>query len=383
MVLILVIERPTLFQKLESIFEIEEYLTAKKILLVTGEKSFELSGAKARILKRLKTEKFLKHIYKFTHNPNFDELVTALEDCSGIDFDLIIALGGGTILDYAKLIKRFMLCDHQDIPKEIMSGSDHALFKDIPIIAIPTSAGTGSEATSFAVIYLNNEKYSVSHRDILPNIVVHDASLPLTNTQDQKISQGLDALAQAIESFWSVRASSESQDFALKSINLIVKKFPIFLSESSDTTAVKEMQLGSFYAGKAINISKTTAPHAWSYYLSSNFNVPHGIAVWYTLPRVFDIHYISKNIRSGFEWEKHKINMGRLCKSLCIEGPKPSEIFKIYLSDLGLNIDICDFSYEVRKSMLNSANFQRMSNNPISFKRAEEEYIFNLENSKC
>lgn len=371
-------EKGEILEGLESIFSIEEYKNAKEVILITGKLSFTKSGAKSRIFERLRKEKSLQHLHNFSNNPKFYELIEALNKISTKNVDLIVAVGGGTILDYSKLIKCFMYSNSVQVSNEIEHDNRSIKIKDIPLIVIPSTAGTGSEATQFAVIYKDNVKYSVSDKNLLPNFIIHDADLPLSNSKEQKISQGLDTFAQAIESYWAVNSDAKAKAYSAKALELVMNNFLLFAGGSNAKSIVKNMQLASYFSGKAINIAKTTAPHAWSYYLSSHLDVSHGIAVWYTLPKVFDIHMVSKNFREGMKPSIHKKNMKQLSKLIGLNETKPSNFFNKYLFNLGLILDISNFQKTNRSTMLESANFDRMSNNPIVFNDSDQKYIFDL-----
>jgi alcohol dehydrogenase class IV len=201
---------------------------------------------------------------------------------SGVD--LIIAVGGGTIIDIAKIIS---IAYSNQCEKVEGILSDKTLENRLDMIFIPTTAGTGSEATSFAVVYKDKVKISIDHNSLLPTYIVLDPlllrSLPIPILN----STVLDALAQAIESIWARGATEESREYSKEAIGLILDN----LEKENTIERFSRLQVASHLAGKAINISKTTLPHSISYPITSHFGVPHGVAVFLTLPKVVELNY--------------------------------------------------------------------------------------------
>jgi alcohol dehydrogenase class IV len=211
-----------------------------------------------------------------------EEKYREVRDNPGVD--LIIAVGGGTIIDIAKIIS---IAYSNGCAKVAEILSARTLGNRLDLIFIPTTAGTGSEATSFAVVYLDKVKISIDHKSLLPTYVVLDPlllkSLPIPILN----STVLDALAQAIESIWARGATEESREYSKEAIALILDN----LDKENTIERLSGFQAASHLAGKAINISKTTLPHSISYPITSYFGVSHGIAVFLTLPKAAELNY--------------------------------------------------------------------------------------------
>ena len=162
------------FKNISNIFTIHD---AKKILLVTGKKSFENSGSEQKLsyyLKNFTVERFCE----FEVNPNIKDVITGVDIIKTFKPDIVIAIGGGSVIDIAKLINIFAV--HVKNEKEIydfVDKSSSVVKKGLPLIAIPTTSGTGSEATHFAVVYIGNKKYSFAHEYVLPNYSIIDSTL--------------------------------------------------------------------------------------------------------------------------------------------------------------------------------------------------------------
>lgn len=225
------------------------------------------------------------------------------------DVDLIIAVGGGTIIDLSKIYS--LACSNRltDLEKIL---SDKTLENKIDSIFVPTTAGTGSEATSFAVVYKDRKKYSILHPTLLPKYTILDTGLLKSLPEAILNATVSDALAQGIESMWAVGGTEESREYARITITDI-------LSGIEETDRMKKLaafQLGAHFSGKAINISKTTISHAISYPLTSHFGIPHGIAVFLTLPGIAELNYhiAGPTMQPGLDPEQHRENFLTLFK---------------------------------------------------------------------
>lgn len=264
----------------------------------------------------------------FTSNPLFEDAKAGIKALRKNKCDFIVAIGGGSSIDTAKCVKYY----------------NHV---DIPIMAVPTTSGTGSEATHFAVIYKNGEKHSISNEKLLPEYVILQPdtlkSLPIY----QKKCTMLDALCQAIESWWSKKATPESVEYSQKAIKLILDNMDSYLENEDEGN--KNMLTASNLAGKAINITTTTAPHAMSYKLTSLYGLPHGHAVALCLPKV---------------WRYMK-NFDDVAKTL---GKQSAEEAVSYFEQLLQRLEIFppeNVSVNDLDILTSSVNTQRLYNNPI------------------
>lgn len=216
-----------------------------------------------------------RNIYPFSGyspNPSFDSVINGVEAFKKNRCDAVMAIGGGSSIDVAKCIKLYATA-----PSEIDIVSWIPETNDIPLICIPTTAGSGSEATSFAVIYKDGGKISIEHNSLIPGFVLDIPELLFTLPVYQKKVTMLDALSHAVESFWSVNSTEESKKYSKNAIELILDNYIGFLQ--NDYNSCVNMLKAANIAGKAINISKTTAGHALSYKLITEFGLPHGHAV--------------------------------------------------------------------------------------------------------
>lgn len=356
-----------MYNKLESLLEILESTGKKKIFIVCGKSSFALSGAE-KILKELLHNYTIKYYSDYTANPKLDDVKKGVKEFKEFNPDIVIAVGGGSAIDMAKMINT--VSAHPDLnPKNLVRGNDKISKKGKPFIAIPTTAGSGSEATHFAVTYIDKVKYSLAHDFLLPDYCILDVQLTISTPRHIAACSAVDALSQSIESIWSVNSTVESIAYAKEAIRLIIQNVENAINlETVDSK--KSILFASYLAGKAINITKTTACHAISYPMTSFFGVPHGNAVSVTIPEflVWN-YYLSESDhldRRGVDFVKDSITeIVELfdCDSVEATAKKINELFhkigiKTALQDLGI-VSQQDFDL-----IISNINVERMNNNP-------------------
>lgn len=256
-------------------------LNCKKMFLVV-DSSFPFLNVKD-IIETLEIEKVI--FSDFTPNPIYEDV------CKGIDLlkaekcDVILTVGGGSAIDVAKCIKLAVLAaeGNNAIIPPLVNTRMQFDGSVIPFIAVPTTAGTGSESTHNAVMYYEGAKQTVTNDEILPEYAILEPSVLKTLPLYQKKCTMMDALCQGIESWWSVNSTEESYEYSRKTIELIIQNWSAYILEN-DTEAAAQIMLGANYGGRAINITQTTAAHAMSYKITSLYKFPHGHAVAVCLP---------------------------------------------------------------------------------------------------
>ncbi|MDD2418453.1 MAG: iron-containing alcohol dehydrogenase, partial [Oscillospiraceae bacterium] len=216
----------------------------------------------------------------FSPNPIYEEVVSGVDIFNQEKCDFIIAVGGGSALDTAKNIKLFSALDGSKNYLE-----QEFVYSPVKIIAIPTTAGTGSESTRFSVLYYKNEKQSISHDSIVPEYVFLEPKFLETLPEYQKKSTLLDAMCQCIEAVWSVNTNDKCRGYAKGGLELILDNILRYLK--GDYASYQSIMRAANLGGKAINISQTTAAHAMSYKITSLYGISHGHAVSLCLPAVW------------------------------------------------------------------------------------------------
>ena len=264
--------------------EVLAEIPGKKVFLVTGKKSYAESKAK-KALSRILSAYEVTVFNDIGVNPTIEGVKSGIRLFKRSRADIVIAVGGGNAIDTAKLIN-FYASNKIGLLKPFNPAS---VKKARPLIAIPTTAGSGSEATHFAVVYKRSKKYSVGHKYILPDFAIIDPDLTRSLCPRQAAISGIDALSQAVESYWSVNSTKSSIGYAREAIKLILPNF-VKSVKKTDKDSREAMAKAAHLAGKAINITKTTAPHAVSYPLTAYWGISHGHAVALTLGRFFIIN---------------------------------------------------------------------------------------------
>lgn len=350
-----------------------------KILIVTGKNSFQACGASSHFPTILQGRAAV-YFRDFDINPKIEDAIRGAEFAVEHGITAIVAIGGGSVIDIAKLIKA--LFNRSSSAEEIITGSLPVLDPGLPLIAIPTTAGSGSEATHFAVAYIGKEKYSIADQCLLPVHHILDGSLTLSASPEQRASNVLDAISQAIESVWAVGATDLSRKFALEALRLGLKSFRPYVLEKENLHSAQLMLEAAHLSGIAINISKTTSAHAWSYGISNRYGVPHGVAVWYTLPKIFKVH--AERTLGYRDADGHRL-YSVISDLKHVLGMKTStdilEYFQALLSSIGVSADLTmdlGLSHQERIEISQAVNKSRMANNPVEFTQAEINWIFNL-----
>lgn len=326
----------------------------KRVLLICG-RSFDrlkLSG----YFMGLEEKKGIKFVRfsDYSANPDIESVIKAKEMYTAENCQAVIAVGGGSAIDTAKCAK-LLLSNTAEAEKNPNN--------TVPFFAVPTTAGSGSEATMFAVVYSNDEKLSVSHRLCIPDFVFYDSSLLETLPLYQRISTALDAFCHCIESIWSINATETSMIYAKTSLEMIIKHIDQYISNSS--VGNKKMQEAARYAGMAINISQTTAAHAMSYRLTKLYGIPHGISAGLCLEHIWDHNIKNYNLCSTQLAEQLEKAFCLICESFGCENI--SEAFSLYkekLSSFNLPKIKARNSGDI-EVLARSVNKERLKNNPI------------------
>jgi alcohol dehydrogenase len=351
--------------------QLVEDLGARRVLLVTGQRSFEASGA-ARMVPTLQAAAVVTRWSDFAPNTDAADLAKGLEVVAEFAPDLIVAVGGGSAMDMAKLLCAYRgVAGPEGVVEAIQSGA--AVRRGhTQLILVPTTSGSGSEATHFAVVYVGDEKYSIADRTLLPDHVILDPSLTLSGSPYQRATSGIDAVAQAIESLWASGATERSRGFARHALRHLLANLETFVNEPS-SSAARGMAIGSHLAGRAIDISKTTAAHALSYGLTKGYGISHGHAVALTLGPFIEAHAVAdaSRLQSRVDPVRHAETMTTVLTRLGASTPAEArERFDALLRRIGLDpsLEAAGVDTEERRAALAaSVNLERLGNNPVVF----------------
>ncbi len=343
------------FIKKGAITNLTEILKIEKpenILIFTGKKSYE--SIRETVELNLKGYQY-SYYNDFSSNPKIEELERAINQITR-KYDLIIAIGGGSVIDFAKIYK-------------YKTGIK-------TLIAIPTTCGTGSEATQFAVYYKEGKKYSLDAKNILPEYSIVDSQFVEKNPKNLKICTTLDALCQAIESFWAVRSTPQSRKYAEEAM-LLIKNNIVKYVNSNDPDAAEQMAYAANLAGKAINISRTTAAHALSYKITSEYGIPHGLACAITIAKLIELN---SQIDNNTNQDKRGVdfvveNIKKIYRIL--DFTNPTSFFNKLFLDMGLDMDSVKKQLLDINNIIDSVNIERLNNNPKKLSKQELRYLLN------
>ncbi len=210
----------------------------------------------------------------FQPNPLYESAVRGVELWRSEGCGAIMAVGGGSAMDVAKCIKLY--CNMAGSGENGDYLRQEAVPNDIPFLAMPTTAGTGSEATRYAVLYYEGKKQSITSESMIPGTVLMDPDSLVTLPLYQKKATMMDAFCHAMEAFWSVNSTEESRAYSRTALQTIMRYMDAYLGNTEEGRL--QMLRAANTAGKAINITQTTAGHAMCYKITSLFGVSHGHA---------------------------------------------------------------------------------------------------------
>lgn len=317
----------------------------------------------------------------FKPNPLYEQV------CKGIDLfhitkcDTLLAVGGGSAIDVAKCIKLAVLAreGNDAIIPPLVNTRVECDGSKLPFIAVPTTAGTGSESTHNAVMYYEGAKQTVTNDGVLPDYAILEPSVLKTLPLYQKKCTMMDALCQGIESWWSVNSTEESYEYSRKAIELIMANWRKYIFEN-DEEAAANIMLGANYGGRAINITATTAAHAMSYKITSLYGLPHGHAVATCLPDIWQfmldhpkfcidsrgIAYVSDIFQQISQ------AMG------CSNANEGISLFRQMLQEMEINSPVSDNLKSDICVLTNSVNPIRLKNNPVTLDEVAIRHLYKI-----
>jgi alcohol dehydrogenase class IV len=218
-----------------------------------------------------------------SENPNFSDCKEAFSFCDNKNFDSVIAIGGGSVMDISKAIMAFISSKKHDV-HELIKCKNISKNK-VPAIFLPTTHGTGSEVTMWGTIWNmeQKKKYSISNSSLYPDVAILDPSLTLSLPLHISIITAMDALSHSFESIWNVNSNPTSTSLSIEAITLILQNIFGLKSNPSDISIRNNLLIASNKAGLAFSNTKTAAAHSISYPLTIYHGIPHGIASSITL----------------------------------------------------------------------------------------------------
>lgn len=273
----------------EPLESLVKYTHGEHILLVTTP-GFVKRGVVDRVKQILSNQK-VSVWDGVKPNPDLSDLDEATDQLKHLKADCIVGLGGGSALDAAKVLATTLASnDGHSLTEWFRHGKSTVWGKRLPLIAIPTTAGTGSEVTPFATIWDHKEKqkHSLTGDYIFPDIALLDASLTLTLEYEDTLYPALDTISHALESLWNKNITPISKAFSLASLKLSSEALLDTLQNPSSLNGRSKLLQSSCLAGFAISQTRTAIAHAASYSLTLDYDIPHGLACSFALVELIE-----------------------------------------------------------------------------------------------
>ncbi|MBU1014867.1 phosphonoacetaldehyde reductase, partial [Patescibacteria group bacterium] len=340
---------------------------AKKILLVAEKEAYEKSGAKDAIVPLLVSFQ-VEEFSDILPNPTIEQVEKGIAVFRRFQPDVVLAVGGGSTIDTAKALNALAVQEGE--PASYVRKERKIEKEGKPLIAVPTTAGTGAEATQFAVVYLGKTKHSLAHPFVLPVYSIVDARFTFSLPPRITASTGMDALSQAVESFWSAKSTAESKGYAREAIQLAFQSLEKAVN-NPDEEVRTAMAKAAYLSGRAINIAETTACHAVSYPITSYFGVPHGHATALTLPSMilFNSGVGEEDCTDERGTEYVRKTMDELAGIMGVkDGREAKEKIEKLMDAIGLERKLEKLGVKTQENMetivSNGFNPERVKNNP-------------------
>ena len=332
---------------------ISKYFKNQKVLLITSK-----GHIKRGLLDKLKDINIIYIVDNIKSHPEFRDLENIYKKILQIDFDIILAIGGGSVIDSAKYFSIYNEKKEINFVTKLIKEKPKEEYFIKPFISVPTTAGTGSEITPWATIWDMDEKkkYSLHLPGLFSEIALYDPILTLSVPKDITIQTALDTLSHALESIWNKNANEITINYAIKSAKLVIENI-VSLSQNLDNLEYRDnIMKASMYGGLAFSNTQTAIAHAISYYITAYKNIPHGIACSFTLPLLID------NIIGKYDFIDNALKeiFGEL------DSNKLRDIFK----ELNISTEFKDYGIsddELKKLKLSLQNNQRANNSLVGF----------------
>ena len=260
-------------------------LLGKNIFVITDEGLTEL-GLYDKTIKKLQSYSNINIFNKVESDPSKSTLLKAFDEATAFKSTGVLGCGGGSSMDVAKLVS-LLLGSNQNI--DTIWGVNNAKGPRIPLVLIPTTAGTGSEVTPISIITMDDkEKKGVSSKLILPDLAILDPSLTINLPPNITASTGIDAMVHAIEAYTSTNPNNNpiSKMLSIEALKFLGSSIKTAVFEGHNINARSNMLFGSMLAGKAFANSPVAAVHALAYPIGGLFNISHGLSNSLVLPSV-------------------------------------------------------------------------------------------------
>ena len=271
---------PSALQILNQRIKVDKILicSSKSIMQLTEVKEF-LTNLHARDVN------FLKNILP---NPSPESIDSAFQLIKGNTPELVIAIGGGSVIDFAKVLVALLSNSSASSTLDLVNLEKYEP-RTCGFIAIPTTCGTGSEVTPFATIWAGDGsgKLSIDSLTVTPDMAILQGGLSASCSPDQMLFSGLDAISHCVETLWNQNRTVLSEMFAREGLESLVRVLPKVVQAGGSIDELQTLQEAAMLAGLAISQSRTAIAHSISYPITSSYGMPHGLACSFTIPAIW------------------------------------------------------------------------------------------------
>lgn len=274
---------------LAKLHDLPSLASARSVALFSGEQSLRAGGTLDRLRREL-GDRRVDFFDPVPPEPQVSDLEEATDRLREFGSGAVLAVGGGSVLDLGKAAA---FCVRQEeAPRTLLRAMPIAVRPSLPLVAVPTTAGSGSEVSPFAALWdrVAGKKYSLDHPSLFPGDALVDPELTCSLPPGLTASTGMDAFTHACEAYWNRHANPVSDGHALSAVGRIRRALVRAVRHGDDREARTEMMRGSLEAGLAFSNTRTGACHSISYPLTIHFRVRHGQAVAITLPEVLPLN---------------------------------------------------------------------------------------------
>lgn len=292
-------------------------LKGKRAMLVTGGSSMKEFGFLDKAVDYLKEAGIESRIVDGVEpNPSVETVKRGKNEMMDFEPDWVIAIGGGSALDAAKIMWAFYEYPELKFEDIIEVGSIPELRKKAKFIAIPSTSGTASEITAFSVITDTKKriKYPIVSPEIIPDIAIVDPEIPATMPPHITANTGMDVMAHAVEAFVSTNASDYTDPLAVRAIDLVFKYLPEAVEEGDDMEARERMHNASTMAGMAFSNASLGIVHSLAHKIGGELHITHGLANAILLPHVIEFNYNAA--RDKFEYIEKFLGVDSLADAI-------------------------------------------------------------------
>lgn len=299
-------------------------------------------------------------------NPDVSEVNNCALLAKERQADGIVAIGGGSVLDLAKAVSVSAVSKNtiQELLENTQLIPDHSL----PLIAIPTTAGTGSEVTNIAVISNRKQgtKQPLASESLYPEVAIVDPTFTVSMPKQLTAQTGIDVLSHAIEAYWSIHHQPITDAFAIEAIKLVFRYLPIAYKDPGNLIAREKMSEAALIAGLAFNLPKTTAVHACSFPLTNRYQIAHGEACGLTLDWFVKFNYErGENIRNRMDYLAQSVGFQ--------DGSVLAEAIHELKKELHLKTSLKEFhiTRQELQQLIEESQHPNLKNNPVTVKKED------------